>query len=93
MHAHPSMRDDDKASVYWSKYLVACTRNRSTEGRAQTAFRCRMRGVKGHLDQWGTEDQVREWWPEQAREHLHLFEGRCVDIGNGMDAEPPQAAV
>jgi hypothetical protein len=74
-------------------YLVARTWNRSTEGRAQTAFRCRMRGVKGHLDQWGTEDQVREWWPEQAREHLHLFEGRCVDIGNGMDAEPPQAAV
>jgi len=72
-------------------YLVSRTWSRSTEGRAQTVFRCRMRGVKGHLDQWGTEDQVREWWPEQAREHLRLFEERCVDIGSGTDAVPPQA--
>ena len=32
---------------------------------------------------FGTEDQVRELWPEQAAEHLRLFEERCVDISSG----------
>ena len=62
---------------------VARTLHRSPEGRAQTSFRCRTRGVDEDLDIYGTEDQVREWWPEQAAEHLRLFEERCVDIGQG----------
>ena len=63
--------------------LVARTLHRSPEGRAQTSYRCRMRGVAEELDIFGTEDQVREWWPEQAAEHLRLFEERCVDISSG----------
>ena len=73
-------------------YLVARTWSRSTEGRAQTEFRCRMRGVKGEMDHFGTEDQVREWWPQQAEEHLRLFEERCVDIGSGLGVGPPPAS-
>ncbi len=43
-----------------------------------------MRGVEEALDLFGTEDQVREWWPEQASEHLGLFEQRCVDVSGGV---------
>ena len=70
--------------------LVARTLHRSPEGRAQTSFRCRMKGVQEELDIFGTEDQVREWWPEQAAEHLQLFEERGVAIASdkGIGVQP-----
>ena len=71
--------------------LVARTLHRSAEGRAQTSYRCRSRGVEQRLDIFGTEDQVREWWPKQANEHLRLFEKRCVLIGDGRGIGAPEA--
>ena len=48
------------------------------------------KGVQEELDIFGTEDQVREWWPEQAAEHLQLFEERGVTIASdkGIGVQP-----
>ena len=59
----------------------------SPEGRARYALRCRSTGVHPDLDMYGTEDQVREWWPEQAEGVLRAYQTVCEDMEGDIRAE------
>jgi len=53
--------------------IVASGWERTPEGRASVVFRCRSVGVHPDLDVYGVEDQVREWWPDEAERKLRSF--------------------
>ena len=65
----------------------ACAASRP-EGRASVVFRCRSVGVHPDLDIYGVEDQVREWWPDEAGRKLRSF----AEAGESMEGAVRQGA-
>ena len=94
------IRGRTAASGAWAQYkgpdvergqvlerIVGRAWERSPEGRARYVLRCRSTGVHPDLDVYGTEDQVREWWPEQAEGVLRAYQTVCQDVDGDIRAE------
>ena len=58
--------------------IVGRAWERSDEGRAHSTFQCRGVGMHPDMDVFGVEEQVREWWPDEAERALRDFQSVCA---------------
>ena len=84
LYTGPALTDGNTLSR-----IVASGWERTPEGRASVVFRCRSVGVHPDLDIYGVEDQVREWWPDEAGRKLRSF----AEVGESMEGAVRQGAV
>ena len=83
LYTGPALTDGNTLSR-----VVASGWERTPEGRASVVFRCRSVGVHPDLDIYGVEDQVREWWPDEAGRKLRSF----AEAGESMEGAVRQGA-